>query len=73
MMTMKDMDMLNRAHDQALRNMGDAAVIIAEAALAGKTPTEQMVKDYRIARLGVESTRRDLEYCLQIDLQEILQ
>lgn len=26
---------------------------------------------YRIARLGVESTRRDLEYCMQIELHEL--
>lgn len=71
MMTMKDMDALNRAHDMAVKHMGDMAVVIAEQVNEGKTPTEQMLKDYRVARLGVESTRRDLEYCMGLEIAQI--
>lgn len=72
MMTMKDMDALNRAHDAAVRNMGNAAVIIAETVSEGRVPTEGMLRDYHFAKLGVQSTRRDLENCVSIELCEIL-
>lgn len=71
MTTMKDMDLLNGAHDEAIRTMGDAAIAIAETVLEGGRPTEEMLRAYAFARLGVQSTRRDLEYVLSIELEEL--
>lgn len=71
-MTMQDMKILERNHSDAVKKMGDAATAIAEYVIDGHRPTQDMVEDYRAAKLGVESTRRDLEYCLQLELQELL-
>jgi hypothetical protein len=71
-MTSKDLDILNRCHEDAIRRMQAAAVAIAEAVAEGETPSKAMVNEYKWCRLGVESTRRDLEYCLAIELAEIM-
>ena len=72
MMTMQDMKTLERCHSDAVKKMGDAATAIAECVIDGHRPTAEMVDEYRVAKLGVESTRRDLEYCLQLEIQELL-
>lgn len=72
MMTKRDMDILNRAHEAALRKMNAAAVAIAEDIADGETPSKEAVSEYKCCRLGVESTRRDLEYCLALELAEIM-
>ena len=71
-MTSKDLDILNRCHEEAIRQMQAAAVAIAEAVAEGETPSKAMVDDYKCRRLGVESTRKDLEACLAIELAEIM-
>jgi len=70
-MTMTDLDALNRAHDGAVKEMNRCAVAIAEAVADGREPADADVNAYKVARLGVESTRRDLEYCLQIEFNEL--
>lgn len=45
---------------------------IAEAVAEGETPSKEMVNEYKWSRLGVESTRKDLETCLAIELSEIM-
>lgn len=45
---------------------------IAEAVAEGETPSKAMVNEYKWSRLGVESTRKDLETCLAIELAEIM-
>ena len=72
MMTLKDMDILNRAHEEAIRKMNAAAVAIAEDIADGEHPSKEMVSEYKWCRLGVESTRMDLEYCLAFELAEIM-
>lgn len=72
MMTKRYMDILNRAHDDALRRMHTAAVAIAEAVADCETPSKEMVSEYKWCRLGVESTRRDLEYALSLELAYIM-
>lgn len=72
MMTKRDMDILNRAHDEALRKMNAAAVAIAEDIADGETPSKEMVSEYKWSRLGVESTRRDLEYAISLELAYIM-
>ena len=71
-MTSKDLDIMNRCHEGAIRRMQAAAVAIAEAVAEGETPSKEMVSEYKLSRLGVESTRRDLEYCLALELAEIM-
>lgn len=72
MMTMTDLDALNRAHDGAVKEMNRCAVAIAEAVADGRKPTREEVDAYRVSKLGVESTSRDLEYCMSIALSEVL-
>lgn len=71
-MTQHDLDILNRDHDEAIKEMGGAAVAIAERACNGEKPTEEEVIRYMRAKLGVESTRRDLEYAIALELDEIM-
>lgn len=70
-MTMTDLDALNRAHDGAVKEMNRCAVAIAEAVADGREPADADIKAYRVSKLGVESTRRDLEYCMSLALSEI--
>lgn len=72
MMTKRDMDILNRAHEEALRKMNAAAVAIAEDIADGEQPSKEAVSEYKWCRLGVESTRRDLEYALSLELAYIM-
>ena len=72
MMTQKDLEILNRCHDDAIRRMQSAAVAIDEAVADGEPPSKAMVNEYKWSRLGVESTRKDLETCLAIELSEIM-
>lgn len=70
-MTMTDLDALNRAHDGAVREMTRCATAIAEAVAEGRRPTKDDIDRYRVARIGVESTSRDLEYCMSLALAEV--
>lgn len=70
-MTMTDLDALNRAHDGAVKEMNRCAVAIAEAVADGREPADADIKAYKVSKLGVESTRRDLEYCMSLALSEI--
>ena len=72
MMTKRDMDILNRAHEEALRKMNAAAVAIAEDIAEGEQPSKESISEYKWCRLGVESTRRDLEYALSLELAYIM-
>ena len=71
MQTLHDMEILQRAYDDAVAEANSAAVAIAEIVADGHRPEKDDIDRYRVARLGVESTRRDLEYCLQIELASI--
>ena len=71
MQTLHDMELLQRAHDDAVAEANSSAVAIAELVAEGHRPGNEDIDRYRVARLGVESTRRDLEYCLQIEFNEL--
>lgn len=68
---MNDVAILERCHADAIKKMGDAASAIAECVLEGHRPTPEMVEDYRETKKAVEASRRDIEYCLQLELAEI--
>ena len=72
MMTKRDLDILNKVHEDACKKMADAAVAIAEAVLDGEKPSKAMISEYKWCRFGVESTRRDLEYALSLELAYIM-
>lgn len=71
-MTMADFNILEREHDAAIAKATSAATAIAELVAAGKQPEQADIDRYVEARLGVESTSRDLDYCLKLELSEIM-
>lgn len=71
-MTLNDMRILERAHEDALRELSCSATAIADLASSGQPIPDSLFKRYRTAKLGVESTRRDLEYCLSLEISEIM-
>ena len=66
MTTKQDIDILIDAHDEATRTCGMAARTIADELLAGLMPTETHMKAYAVAKLGMQSTARDLEDSINI-------
>ena len=52
--------------------MNAAAVAIAEDIAEGEQPSKESISEYKWCRLGVESTRRDLEYALSLELAYIM-
>lgn len=71
-MTMNDMAILQREHDAAVAEAHSAATAIAELVADGKQVEESDVNRYRAAKLGVESTSRDMDYCLKLELSVIM-
>lgn len=71
-MTMNDMRMLERAYEDALRELSCSATAIADLVSDGQHVPEELLRRYWAAKLGVESTRRDLEYCLSLEISEIM-
>lgn len=71
-MNMKDYSVLEREHSAAVDEATSAATAIAELVAAGKPVEESDVNRYRAAKLGVESTSRDLDYCMKLELSEIM-
>lgn len=57
----KDIDLLIDAHDEAIDTRNKAAVTIAEMLLNGEMPSENVMRAYAFARLGVMSTKKDIE------------
>lgn len=72
MMSKHDMDILNRCHEDALKEMASAAADIAETVCDGKWPSKDQVDKYKLACIGVNATRKDLENCISMELDEIL-
>ncbi len=71
-MTMNDMRILERAYEDALRELSCSATAIADLVSDGQPVPEELLRRYWAAKLGVESTRRDVEYCLSLEISEIL-
>lgn len=62
----KDIDLLIEAYDDALETRNAAAVTIAEMLLNGEMPSENVMRAYAFARLGVMSTKKDIEDSLNL-------
>jgi hypothetical protein len=71
-MTLNDMRILERAYEDALHEMFVAATAIADCVAYGRNIPLNLLKRYLVAKLGVESTRHDLEYCLSLEISEIM-
>lgn len=73
MMTKHDLDILNKCHDDAVKEMASASAAIAEKICDKKWPSQEEIDRYRRARIGAEATRRDMEYCMNLELAELLE
>lgn len=69
-MTLDDLAILRSQYEHALDEMAEAAIDIAEALSAGKKPELRQMRRYAKAKLGVASTRRDIEENLDIEIEK---
>lgn len=69
-MTLDDLAKLNECYQDALDEMAEAAIDIAEALSAGKKPELRQMRRYAKEKLGVASTRRDIEENLDIEIEK---
>lgn len=70
-MEMKDYAILQECHDTAVETMRNVAVLLAEEYLKNGSVSDNTLKNYKVCRLGVESTRKDLEHCFNLEIQKI--
>lgn len=71
-MTLDDIARLDECYHDALDEMAEAAIDIAEALSAGKKPELRQMRRYAKAKLGVASTRRDIEENMEIEIEKTL-
>jgi hypothetical protein len=62
----RDIDILIDCHDAAVKERDALAVQIADCVMYERPIGEDLIKKYNVAKLGVESTARDLENCMMI-------
>ena len=62
----RDIDILIDCHDDAIKERDALAVQIADSVMYERPIGEDLIKKYNVAKLGVESTARDLENCMLI-------
>lgn len=70
-MNLKDCNILQKCYDDAVKHMQDIAVTAVEEYINNGSISDDTIKAYKISLLGVASTRKDLEYCLDLEIQEI--
>lgn len=66
MTTKRDLDIIIDCHDDAIKVRNALAVQIADCVMYERPIGEELIKKYNVAKLGVESTARDLENCMMI-------
>lgn len=66
MTTKRDIDILIDCNDDAIKERDALAVQIADCVMYERPIGEELIKKYNVAKLGVESTARDLENCMMI-------
>ena len=62
----RDIDILIDCHNDAIKERDALAVQIADSVMYERPIGEDLIKKYNVAKLGVESTARDLENCMMI-------
>lgn len=70
-MNLNDACILQKCHDDAVTEMEHAAVAVAEEYYSAGKVEKATLARYNEARMGVESTRKDLEYCIGLELAAI--
>lgn len=68
-MTMRDYDQLKAAHDAALERKETIAVEIADRIANNDNTIRQLVSQYRIACLAVESAAKDMRECWTVECE----
>lgn len=71
-MTLDDLAILRRQYENALDEMAEAAIDIADTLCTGKKPEIKQMRRYFRAKLGVASTRKDIEENLDIEIEKTL-
>lgn len=71
-MTLDDLAILRRQYENALDEMAEAAIDIADTLCTGKKPELKQMRRYSRAKLGVASTRKDIEENLDIEIEKTL-
>lgn len=71
-MTLDDLAILRRQYENALDEMAEAAIDIADTLCTGKKPELKQMRRYAKAKLGVASTRKDIEENLDIEIEKTL-
>ena len=66
MTTKRDIDILIDCNNDAIKERDALAVHIADCVMYERPIGEELIKKYNVAKLGVESTARDLENCMMI-------
>ena len=69
-MTLDDLAKLNECYHAALDEMAEAAIDIADTLCTGKKPELKQMRRYAKAKLGVASTRRDIEENIDIEIEK---
>ncbi len=71
-MTLDDLAKLNECYQAALDEMAESAIDIADTLCTGKKPELKQMRRYSRAKLGVASTRKDIEENLDIEIEKTL-
>lgn len=66
MTTKRDIDILIDCNNDAIKERDALAVQIADCVMYERPIGEELIKKYNVAKLGVESTARDIENCMMI-------
>ena len=70
-MNINDCAILKKCADDAIAHKNEVAVTLAEEYFNNGLVSKATLNAYHEARLGVESTQRDLEYCMGLELASI--
>ena len=71
-MTMDDLRMLERAHENAVRDLQNLAVNIVERVLLGKNPSDAQILAYESKRKKVMAINADLARAMNEEFEDVL-
>lgn len=71
-MTMDDLRMLERAHENAVRDLQNLAVNIVERVLLGKNPSDAQILAYELKKQKVMSIKADLARAMNEEFEDVL-
>ena len=70
-MNIKDCSILQKCADDAIAYRNEMAVALAEEYFSTGKVSNKTLASYNEARLGVESTQKDHDYCMGLELASI--